>query len=128
MSKKVIERIIKNQRKKAGELIKCVLVKRMTVKAALLAYPKDSHDESVIASWHALCHFEADEELRKDKDYAEEQNLYLNDMANTLMDGMELPEYIRNSYKQYYNVPLNPHKDGFEGFLESFRTFLSIRK
>ena len=43
-------------RKKAGELIKCVLAKRMPVKQALLAFPKDVEDESVRASWHALCH------------------------------------------------------------------------
>ncbi len=128
MSKKLDEVIVKNQRKKAGELIKCVLVKRMPVKNALLAYPKDSHDESVIVSWHALCHLEADESLREDHDYAVEQDMYLDDMANTLLAGEEIPDYIREPYKQYYKAPLNPHKKGFEGFLESFRTFLSVDK
>ena len=50
-------------RKKAGELIRCVLAKRMPVRQALLAYPKDVLDKSVQASWHALCHLEADSEL-----------------------------------------------------------------
>ena len=65
-------------RKKAGELIKCVLAKRMLVRQALLAYPKDVLDKSVQASWHALCHLEADRELRgKDPEYAEEQDYFL---------------------------------------------------
>lgn len=128
MSKKSEEVIVKNQRIKAGELIKCVLAKRLPVKNALLAYPKDSHDASVIVSWHALCHLEADELLRKDPDYALEQDMYLDDMSNTLLAGEEIPVYLREPYNQYYKAPLNPHKKGFEGFFESFRTFLNVKK
>lgn len=128
MSEKLADIVLKNQRKKAGELIKAVLAKKLPVKNALLAYPKDTHDESVIASWHALCHLEADELLRKEPDYAVEQDMYLDDMANTLLSGEEIPEYIREPYKQYYKAPLTPHKKGLEGFIESFRTFLSVEK
>lgn len=116
-------------RRRAGELIKCVLVKRMPVKQALLAFPKDVQDQSVIASWHALCHLEADEDLRKrDKEYAEEQDLYLADIAEILYSGQELPFNIRDAYKQYYDFPLNPHKPGFAGFLAGLQNFLVIKK
>ena len=116
-------------RKKAGELIKCVLVKRMLVKQALLAFPKDATDESVRASWHALCHLEADEELRKrEPDYAEEQDLYLKDIAETLSAGNKLPSDIIECYKEYYDMPLTPHKKGWKGFFAGFENFLNIKK
>lgn len=116
-------------RKKAGELIKCVLAKRMPVKNALLAFPKDVLDQSVIASWHALCHLESDEELReKDKDYAEEQDMFLASIAETLLNGDELPFNIRDAYKEYYDLPLTPHKKGIAGFIASLQNFLSVTK
>ena len=116
-------------RKKAGELIKCVLAKRMPVKQALLAFPKDVSDESVRASWHALCHLEADEDLRKkESDYAEEQDLYLRDIAETLGAGKALPSDIIECYKEYYDMPLTPHRTGWKGFIASFNNFLNIKK
>jgi len=116
-------------RKKAGELIKCVLAKRMLVRQALLAYPKDVLDKSVQASWHALCHYEADSELRlKDAEYAEEQDYFLSEIANTLLRGEELPFNIIDAYKQYYDLPLTPHRDGLWGFLSGLRNFLNVKK
>ncbi len=128
MSKKLKEINI-SYRKLAGELIKCVLAKKMSVKQALLAFPKDVSDTSVKASWHALCHLEADEDLRKnDLEYAQEQDLYLANIAETLYKGEQLPFNIRDAYKKYYDLPLNPHKPGFEGFLASFQNFLTVSK
>ncbi|MBQ2644230.1 hypothetical protein IJG14_01485 [bacterium] len=116
-------------RQKAGELIKCVLAGKMTIKQALLAFPKDVKDNSVRSSWHALCHLEADEDLRtKDVLYREEQDSFLNSIAETLMLGESLPEYITEAYKKYYNIPLTPHRDGLKGFLASFENFLNIQK
>jgi len=116
-------------RKKAGELIKCTLAKRMPIKQALLAFPKDVLDKSVRASWHALCHLEADEDIRaKDPEYAEVQDSYLAEIAETLSQGKELPFNIIDAYKQYYDMPLNPHRKGFRGFLSSFENFLSVKK
>ncbi len=116
-------------RQKAGGLIKCVLAKKMTVQRALLAYPRDVQDKSVRASWHALCHLEADEELRRNNpEYAEEQDSYLENIANILLDGEELPFNITDAYKEYYDAPLMPHKQGWAGFLASFESFLNIKK
>ncbi|MCR5260774.1 MAG: hypothetical protein K6C94_02935 [Candidatus Gastranaerophilales bacterium] len=128
MSEKLTKEIFL-YRQKAAELIKCVLAKRMPVKQALLAFPKDVHDESVRASWHALCHYEADEELRKNNpEYKEEQDLFLEDIANTLNRGDELPEYVISAYKKYYDAPLNPHRQGLLGFLSGFESFLNTKK
>lgn len=116
-------------RKKAGELIKCVLAKRMLVRQALLAYPKDVLDKSVQASWHALCHLEADSELRqKNPDYAEEQDFFLAEIAEMLLKGEELPFNIIDAYKEYYDLPLTPHRKGLWGFLLSLQNFLNVKK
>ena len=48
------------------------------VREAMLAYPKDTEDESLIAAYHALIHYEADEDLRnRDPLYKEEQDDYI---------------------------------------------------
>lgn len=128
MSEKLTKEIFL-YRQRAGELIKCVLAKKMPVKQALLAFPKDVKDDSVRASWHALCHLESDEDLRKNNpDYKEEQDLFLEDISNTLYRGDSLPDYVINAYKKYYNTPLNPHRQGFLGFLSSFENFLNTKK
>ncbi len=126
---KELNKLVIAYRQKAGELIKCVLAKRMPIKQALLAFPRDVQDKSVRASWHALCHLEADAELRAcEPDYAAEQDLYLTDISETLLRGEELPFNIRDAYKEYYDLPLTPHRDGFMGFLASLENFISIKK
>lgn len=116
-------------RKKAGELIKCVLAKRMPVRQALLAYPKDVFDKSVRASWHALCHLEADAEIReKDSEYAEEQDYFLAEISDILSRGEALPFNITDAYKEYYDLPLTPHRDGLFGFVSSLQNFLNVKK
>ena len=116
-------------RKRAGELILKVLKGVMNVRVALLNFPRDVRDSSVQAAWHALCHLGADEELRaKDPLYAEEQDLFLNSVAGTLLDGSPLPENVTNAYKEYYSEPLTPHKKGIKGFLAEMKNFLVLKK
>jgi len=116
-------------RKKAGELILKVLNKTVNVRVALLNFPQDIKDSSVKAAWHALCHLGADEELRaKDRLYAEEQDLFLNSVAQTLLEGNSLAEEIINAYKKYYTEPLTPHKRGIKGFFEEMKNFLVLKK
>lgn len=116
-------------RKKAGELILKVLKGVMNVRVALLNFPKDVEDESVKAAWHALCHLGADEELRtKDTLYAEEQDLFLNSVAATLLDGNPLTQDVINAYKEYYEEPLTPHKKGIKGFFAEIKNFLVLKK
>ena len=65
-------------RKRVSRLFVGVLTKRISVQEALAKFPKDCDDKTIIASWHALCHLEADEDIRlKDPLYAEEQDKYI---------------------------------------------------
>ena len=59
-----------------SDLIKKVLLSEMTVSDALKSFPK-TDDKSIIASFYALAHIEADEDLRLDSNYKDEQDEYL---------------------------------------------------
>ena len=57
-----------------GNIIISVLTERISVKRGLLLFPKGCEDPSIHAAWHALCHYEADEDIRaKDIDYNNQQ-------------------------------------------------------
>ena len=67
-----------NDRYTVAKLLKLVRLGQLSVREALLAYPKDTQDESLIAAYHALIHYEADEDLRnRDALYKEEQDDYI---------------------------------------------------
>lgn len=115
------------EREFVGRLICSVLAKRVSVREALLNFPKDCEDSTVKAAWYALCHLEADEDLRKtDKLYAQEQDEYINFIAKTLSEGKALPENIVNGYKQYHDEPLIPHDKTFKGKIKELLKFLNI--
>jgi len=115
------------EREFVGRLICSVTAKRISVREALLGFPKDCEDPSVKAAWYALCHLEADEDLRKtDKLYADEQDNYINFIAQTLSEGKTLPENIINVYQQYHDEPLIPHQQNFKGKLKKLLRFLNI--
>ena len=76
-------------------LIRQVLISRMCVREAILKFPRDTEDKSIHAAYHALVHYEADEDLRnRDNLYREEQDDYLEFLANILENGKNLPENI----------------------------------
>ena len=52
-------------RKFCARLIQEVLCGRIITREALKRFPKSNNDRSVIAAYHALIHYEADEEFRK---------------------------------------------------------------
>ena len=96
-------------RKKVSKLFIAVLTKRLLVREALVRFPKDCQDKTIIASWQALCHLEADEELRlKDNLYRQEQDEYIEFISFTLSKGEELPQNIINAYAPYYSEALTP--------------------
>lgn len=122
------EEIIK-YRQKAGELIQKVLKGILEVRVALLEFPRDVKDVSVKAAWHALCHLGSDEDLRKrDSLYAEEQDLFLEQISQTLLSGEQLPTYVTDAYKLYYDEPLTPHSKGLKGFFAEMKKFLVLKK
>ncbi len=94
-------------RKKVSGLILDVLAQRITVLQALKEYPKNLGDSTLNAAFHAIVHFEADEDLRnKDALYRSEQDAYLEDIASILSDGSALPYNIIEEYNKYHKDSL----------------------
>ena len=94
-------------RKKVSELIFDVLTNKISVLEALRDFPKNLGDPTLDAALHALVHLEADEDLRKkDALYRDEQDMYLEDIANILSEGNALPCNVIEEYKQYYKDSL----------------------
>ena len=116
---------IKN-RKYVGRLVYAVLTERKTVRDAILLFPESS-DKSIECAYHALVHFEADEDLRyKDYDYREVQNDYLEFIAETLSQGKSLPRNIIADYEPYYKGISRKWEQGSSGFLKEFLRFINI--
>ena len=91
----------KEDRIYTGELIKRVLLGEMTAGEACRSFPK-SEDDSVLSAFCALVHLEADEDLRKDLAYKDEQDDYLLYLSQILEQGDALPQNIIESYKEFY--------------------------
>ena len=117
-----------NNRIFVAQLIRLVLMGRISVREALLKYPKDTKDESLIAAYHAIIHYEADEDLRaRDNLYKEEQDEYLDFLAYTLDKGENLPINIIENYKKWYEDAPILHNRNIKGFFKSFWKNLNIR-
>lgn len=116
---------VEETRKQVSKLFFSVLTDKLSVRDALVSFPKNSNDKTIIACWHALCHLEADEELRhRDKLYKEVQDEYIEFIAHTLEKGEELPENMVNSYKPYYNEALISDTKTPKGIWNILKKFL----
>ncbi len=112
-------------RKKVSKLFYNVLSGKMLVRQALLEFPQDCPDKTLTASWHALCHLEADEDIRKkDLQYKLEQDDYIRYIAQTLGNGDELPQNIINEYIPYHNEALIADNKNLKGKLHKLFKFL----
>ena len=113
-------------RKEVSKLFFAVLTGKMVVRDALLKFPKDCEDKTIIASWHALCHLEADEDIRKkDSMYKDEQDNYIEFIANTLQKGEALPQNVIKSYLPYYTEVLTPCTNTKNGIIYKFKKFIN---
>lgn len=109
-------------------MIRKVLIGALTVAEAVKNFPFDSGDKSLDAAYHALVHYEADEDLRhRDILYKEEQDEYLEMISQTLESGENLPDNIIRNYEKYYPESNVPHKHDKEGTIKSFFRFLNIK-
>lgn len=118
-----------SERKLVAELIRQVLISRMCVREAILKFPRECDDKSIYAAYHALVHLEADEELRAGDDiYRQEQDDYLEYIAQTLENEDELPQNIIKNYEQYYDNANILHEDNPKGFMHRFFRFLNITR
>lgn len=114
-----------------ANLIIKVITGQMLTREALLLFPKDTQDVNIITAYHALAHYEADEDYRiSDSDYREEQNNYLIFIAEILNSGKELPKNIVKEYEPYYTITHLPTetrtKSAFKSILKSLCKFLNI--
>ena len=108
-------------------LIRQVLISRLCVREAILNFPRDTEDKSIQSAFHALVHYEADEDLRaRDSLYREEQDDYLEFIAQTLVSGKNLPKNIVADYEEYYHGISHKWQNGFKGFLKEFLRFINL--
>ncbi len=109
-------------------LIRQVLISRLCVREAILKFPRDTEDKSIQSAFHALVHYEADEDLRaRDSLYREEQDDYLEFISYVLERGEDLPENIIENYEKYYACANIPHEENTKGFFKGFFRFLNIK-
>ena len=112
-----------------SELIRKVLVGELSVRDAVVMFPSGTKDKSIEAAFHALIHYEADEDLRRrDILYKEEQDDYLTLIFQTLEQGKELPKNIIKNYEKYYKVADIPMPNDFRSNLIRFWRFLTFRE
>ena len=119
---------IKSDKEYVARLIVSVLTERISVREAILHYPKDTADKNLLAAYHALIHYEADEDLRKsDFAFKEEQDDYLNMIAELLANDKDLPLNIIKSYESYYPEIELPKSKNVINFIKSLCKFLNIK-
>lgn len=110
-----------------SELVRKALLGYIPVREALLKFPPDTKDKSIQAAFHALVHFEADEDLRRrDIMYKEEQDEYLEMISQILESGEDLPDNIIKNYEKYYKEPNIPHADNAAGKVKGFFRYLNL--
>lgn len=114
-------------RQYVGNIVISVLTERINVQRALLLFPKGCEDPSVRAAWHALCHYEADEDIKQnDIEFNNQQVELLEMIAFTFKDGEPLPQNIIDSYSQYYkNDPIS-YENGLKGTIKRIFRFLNL--
>lgn len=112
-------------RKYVAELILKVLKKELYSREALEKFPRDIKDDSLRCAWHALIHYEADEDFKKeDPEYADTQNNCLKELALTLQNGEPLPGNILKEYNNFYGIVINPETKSLLSKIKSIFRFI----
>jgi hypothetical protein len=115
---------IKEARKFVSSLILNVLTEKITVKHSLSLFPSNVIDASIDCAWHALFHYEADEDYRiNNPDFLAVQVDSLETIAFTLEQGNALPENIISYYQKYYEMAPIAKPKGFKGILKTIMRF-----
>ena len=123
MKKKNEKLNVEKAREIVGSLILQVLTEKLCSREALKLFPQNVGDLSIECAWHALIHYEADEELAKDIEFKEEQDNYLETIAFVLNQGSPLPANMINEYRKYYDIALIPESNDFIGWIKSLIRF-----
>ena len=112
-------------REATGKILYSLISGTIPVADAIKYFPRNIEDTSVKIAWHALLHFDADEEIRqKDSDYAQEQIKYLELLAKILSQGKELPANMLEEYENLYIDTIMPKKYNFWGTIKALFRFL----
>ena len=116
----------KNNKQFVGRLIISVLTEQINVREAIKKFPETT-DKSIECAYHALVHYSADEDMRKmDIEYREAQDEYLEAIAQTLMQGKNLPQNIIDEYKPYYKGTSHLWKEDALSIWKEFKRFINI--
>lgn len=123
----MVKKDYSEERKIISRLIYLVLAESLHVRDAISKFPKDVDDASIKAAYHALIHLEADEDLRRmNLDYKDEQNDYLEFIAETFQNGNKLPKNIIKEYDKYYKNINTPNSESMKGLLKGLCKFLNV--
>ena len=111
-------------RETTGNLLYSVIANTITPFEATKFFPKNIEDISLKIAWHALIHYDADEEMRIDNpEYAEEQIKYIEMIAKILVTGEELPADMLQDYEELYLETVLPKNYNWLGKLKAFFRF-----
>lgn len=123
----MVQKDYKEERKVVSRIIYKVLSENLCAREALLKFPKDVDDPTIKSVYHALVHFEADEDFRRrDALYKDEQNDYLEFLATILEKGDALPDNVIKNYDKYYKSAQIPHSKSMKGLIKSLCRFLNV--
>ncbi len=112
-------------REATGKILYSLISGAILPADAIKYFPKNIEDTSVKIAWHALLHFDADEEIRqKDSDYAQEQLKYLELLSKILSQGKELPSNMLEEYENLYIDTIMPKRYDFWGTIKALFRFL----
>lgn len=111
-------------REATGKILYSVITGAISTFEATKYFPKNIDDTSIKIAWHALLHYDADEEIRQqDPDYAQEQFKYLELLAKILSEGKQLPDNMLYDYEALYKDTILPKKYDLWGKLKAFFRF-----
>lgn len=111
-------------REATGKILYSVITGAISTFEATKYFPKNIDDTSIKIAWHALLHYDADEEIRQqDPDYAQEQLKYLELLAKILSEGKQLPDNMLYDYEALYKDTILPKKYDLWGKLKAFFRF-----
>ena len=114
-------------RKFVSRLIISVLTEQRNVREAIKLFP-ETKDRNIECAYHALVHYAADEDIRRqDIEYREAQDEYLEMIAQTLGSGKNLPKNIIDEYKPYYTGTANLWDNSLHGLWREFIRFINIK-
>ncbi len=125
MSKTNKKKLILSAREAVGKLFYSMIEGVVPSRKVIDYFPRNVEDRSIKIAWHALLHYDSDEEMRINAAlYAQEQIKYIEFLANILSKGEELPQNILDEYEELYKDTVLPKRYNWWGTLRSLFRFL----